>query len=346
MKTEIIAETIDNGETEVQLTTIGTVYGSDQEGNPVEQNFTEDALKEVAEKQKDDEILVDADHESEKGGPTEAKGWLYGLFVKPGVGLFGKIKWTDIGRKLIENRVFRWLSPSFWIDKETKEPVKMTSAALTNKPSQEGEIQPIINSAPIELNNTETITMEMTKEELVQLIKDTIADLKKEEAVKNVEEQIQNENEVHEDIVENLEEKKEAIESGEVVVNSEPEKTEVSDKSETSKNECSEKKVENECSETKEVSEVSDSSETTTSSEVKNECSTEKVENTDAEKNECGVKTEEKKEEVANEEEVIKIESLNSAPTAFKDVSGKDKWMNLHGKEFFDYLAKHPEIKG
>ena len=54
---------------------------------------------------------------------------------------------------------------------------------------------------------------------------------------------------------------------------------------------------------------------------------------------------EEKKEE-EKKEEVIKIEALNSAPTAFKDVSGKDKWINLHGKEFFDYLAKHPEIMG
>ncbi len=54
-------------------------------------------------------------------------------------------------------------------------------------------------------------------------------------------------------------------------------------------------------------------------------------------------KEEEKKEK---KEEVIKIEALNSAPTALKDVSGKDKWMNLHGKDFWDYLAKHPEIKG
>ena len=56
------------------------------------------------------------------------------------------------------------------------------------------------------------------------------------------------------------------------------------------------------------------------------------------------------KEEVAEEkadkedEEVIRIEALNSCPTALKDVSGKSDWMSLHGQAFWDYLAKHPEI--
>ena len=57
------------------------------------------------------------------------------------------------------------------------------------------------------------------------------------------------------------------------------------------------------------------------------------------------------KEEVAEEKadkeddkEVIRIEALNSRPMAFKDVSGKDNWDHLHGRAFWDYLAKHPEI--
>lgn len=149
METEnkIIDQTIDNGETEVQVATIGTVIGSDVEGNPVEQHFTEEALQKIADNTTE-EVLVDAEHSSEKGGTTEAKGWLSKLNFIPGKGLVGKIKWTDIGRKLVENRVFRWLSPSWLIDKVTREPVAMTSVALTNKPSQIGRIDPIINSEP------------------------------------------------------------------------------------------------------------------------------------------------------------------------------------------------------
>ena len=180
---EEIKETIYNGETEVQIATIGTVVGSDIDGNPVEQNFTEDSLQKIAENTTD-EVLVDAEHQSEKGGTTEAKGWLSKLNFVPGKGLFGSIKWTDIGRKLVENRVFRWLSPSWLIDKVTREPVAMTSVALTNKPSQMGRIDPIINQEPLK----EILTMDMTKEELINLIKETVVNYcseKNKEEVKN-----------------------------------------------------------------------------------------------------------------------------------------------------------------
>ena len=178
-----IDDTIDNGTTEVQVATIGTVIGSDIEGNPVEQHFTEESLQKIAENTTD-EVLVDAEHQSEKGGTTEAKGWLSKLNFVPGKGLFGSIKWTDIGRKLVENRVFRWLSPSWLIDKVTREPVAMTSVALTNKPSQMGRIDPIINQEPLK----EKLTMDITKEELIDIIKDVVVNYcseKKEEEVKN-----------------------------------------------------------------------------------------------------------------------------------------------------------------
>ncbi len=174
--------------------------------------------------------------------------------------------------------------------------------------------------------------MEMTIEQLKELIKGVIADLKKEEAVKKVEEEIKTENEVHEDIVENLEEKKDAIEAG-VVQNSEPEK----------KGEDEEKPVDNACPEKTE--EVKNEETPTEEKPVDNACSEKKEDSDKSEVKNEAAPVEEKKEE-EKKEEVIKIEALNSAPTAFKDVSGKDKWINLHGQEFWDYLAKHPEIKG
>ena len=185
METEnkTIDQTIDNGETEVQVATIGTVIGSDIEGNAVEQHFTEESLQKIAENTTE-EVLVDAEHSSEKGGTTEAKGWLSKLNFIPGKGLFGSIKWTDIGRKLVENRVFRWLSPSWLIDNTTREPIAMTSVALTNKPSQMGRIDPIINNLP----NEEKITMEITKEELKTLIEEIIAEKAKENAIREIKE--------------------------------------------------------------------------------------------------------------------------------------------------------------
>lgn len=331
-----IKDTIDNGESEVQLTTIGKVIGTGANGEPVEQNLTEESLKKLAETHKGDEILVDEDHQSEIGGKTEAKGWLSNLFVKDGVGLFGKIKWTDIGRKLIENRVFRWLSPAWLLDKDTKEPVKMTSVALTNKPSQAGKIEPIVNSAPIELNNynMETITMEMTKEELVQLIKDTIEDLKKEKAVEKVEQEIKDENEVHEEIVDNLEEKKEAIESGVVptdALNSAP-------------TEC-----QNECGDEKPVKNSEEGEQVTEETkEVKEEIVEEKKEDEDDDKDGEQVANEEKKDDEKKDgeqvaQEVIPLEALNSAPkTVGVDIvkGGTQSWQKLSGKAFIDWVNK------
>lgn len=188
----MINETIDNGETEVQVATIGTVVGSTPEGEPIEQNFSEEALKKIAENQKE-EILVDTDHLSETfNGDTSAKGWLSDLEFKEGKGLFGKIKWTDIGKKLIENRVFRWLSPSWILNADTKEPLEMTSCALTNKPSQLGRIEPIINSSPIAIEFTDIKENDMESiierlNALEQLVSELSAKMEKSEVVENEE---------------------------------------------------------------------------------------------------------------------------------------------------------------
>lgn len=320
--TQELKDTIDNGESEVQITTIGTVIGTGADGEPVEQNLTENALQALAEKHKDDEILVDVDHESETSNKTEAKGWLSKLKFIPGKGLWGTIKWTDIGRKLVENRVFRWLSPSWYLNKDTKEPTQMTSVALTNKPSQAGRIEPIVNSAPVELTDDNIITMELTKEELIELIKQTIIDLKKEKKVEELEEAIENENEVHENIVENLEDEKKAVETGTMPV----------DAINSASNTCgkTEEKVENECGDVTKnedtVEEEVDSQGESIKEELKEGTEDDKTEDVKEEiKEEIKEEKEEEKEEKKDEtkktepeqEEVIKVEALNAKPKTF-----------------------------
>ena len=310
-----LKDTIDNGESEVQIATIGTVIGTGPNGEPVEQHLTEQSLMALADKHKDEELLVDQDHESETVGKTEAKGWLSGLKFIPGVGLFGKIRWTDIGRKLIENRVFRWLSPSWVLNKDTKEPINMTSVALTNKPSQAGRIEPIVNSAPVELSETnpnmEELEMTITKEELVSLIKETVASM-------------------------NSEQKTDTQEMKNADCSCDP---------------TTDEKVENECDKTDKMveNECGNKADVTKNEEIKEEIKEEIQEGKEEGKTKDEVKRE-IKEEIAEEkadkedDEVIKIEALNSAPTALKDVSGKADWINLHGDRFWKYLAEHPEI--
>lgn len=319
-------EILDNGESEVQITTIGTVIGSDSEGNPIEQNFSEESLKDIANKQTED-ILVDVDHESELEGKTEAKGWLSNLKFIEGKGLFGKIKWTDIGRKLIENRVFRWLSPS-WLLNEDKTPNYMTSCALTNKPSQIGRIKPIINQMSTNDNkdfenkisdNLKDITknlkdiLNMNTEDLKKLIKEMIEECNKDS------------NKLSSDITSDV---KDDVKETELVPDSK-EETEVVPTSEKP--------------ESVPDSENNDITEDVKEENIKDEIITQDVKNDEVKEDVTqDVITEDVKEEEDKEDkpvEIIKIESLNSQPSP---IINEPEWKHLKGEAFRNWVKKHP----
>ena len=281
---EILTNTISNGEVEVNVSPVGTFYGSDAEGNAISENLTEESLQRLADQlnASNQQILVDADHASCRPGiekDTSACGWLEKFFVKPLKGLWAKLKLTNKGRDLVENKVYRFLSPVFKLD-DNGEPIHLNSVAMTNCPALAPDIAPIINAKP----NQEILEMTITKEDLVNLIKETVNSMKNEKT--DVKE------EVKEEIME-----------------------------ETAEN-CYDKTAENACSNKKEVT----NSET---EEVKEE-----------------IKEKTMPEEEEEKKEVITIEALNSAPKALTDISGKAKWMNLHGDAFWKYLSEHPEIKG
>ena len=287
MEDQILTDTVENGTIEnVHIAPIGEFTGSDADGKPIPESITAEALQKLADElnSTDAEVLADVDHGASKPGvqrDTKAAGWFTKFIVDPIKGLFANLKLTKHGKELLENREYRYISPTFSLDEDGR-PISLHTASLTNLPAFAGHIEPVLNQEAQPISEDKgKMKMELTKEELVDLIKETVKAMN-EETVE----------EVKEETAEEVKEEK---------------------KEETVDNGCAdEEKVENGCSEQQD--------------EVKNE-------NVD----------EEKKEE--KKEEVIKIEALNSAPTAFKDVDNRD-WMNLHGKEFFDYLAKHPEIRG
>lgn len=175
-----LQDTIDNGESVVQIAGIGKVIGSDVDGNPVEQELDEESLRKLADKLNASgrEILVDRDHASSKPGlerDTSAQGWASEFEVREGQGLFGKVKWSDLGKKLVENRVFRWLSPVFKLGSD-KKPVDMNAIALTNTPSQM-LIKPVLNQAADEesIENKEMIEgKEMDIEDIKKIVFDVL----------------------------------------------------------------------------------------------------------------------------------------------------------------------------
>lgn len=190
-----LKEIIDDGENgtieDVLVAPIGQFIGSDKEGNPVEQNFTEESLETIANDLNESgrEVLLDKDHNSAKDGlnrDTQSLGWFSKFIVKPLKGLFAALKLTKTGRELIENREYRHVSPVFRLG-ENGEPAMLVSVAATNTPAIDVPENVILNSKP----NEET---EMTKEEIIELVKNTLADLTKKESTEEVVEKTEVEN--------------------------------------------------------------------------------------------------------------------------------------------------------
>ena len=220
-----LKEIIDDGENgtieDVLVAPVGQFIGSDKEGNPVEQNFTEESLEVIANDLNESgrEILLDKDHNSAKDGlnrDTQSLGWFSKFIVKPLKGLFAALKLTKTGRELIENREYRHVSPVFRLG-ENGEPAMLVSVAATNTPAIDVPENVILNSKP----NEET---EMTKEEIIELVKNTFADLTKKETTEEVVENNCSKTETkNEEPETTVEEVKEEIKEE---VKEEPEKTE------------------------------------------------------------------------------------------------------------------------
>ena len=122
------------------------------------QKCTEEALNRVVETWKAsgaNDILVDFEHKAEAGGTsdTSAAAWVTNLRVEPERGLVGDFKMTDLGAEAVSNRRLRFLSVAWYVNKETREPMRIVSIALTNKLNI--PVDPIFNKAEGNPENVE-----------------------------------------------------------------------------------------------------------------------------------------------------------------------------------------------
>ena len=90
------------------------------------------------------DVVIDYDHQSLKGDRAPAAGWIKGLEARAD-GLWASVEWTPAGQEHIANKEYRYMSPVFWMDQETKRPVVLTNVALTNNPRIK-DYPPIVNS--------------------------------------------------------------------------------------------------------------------------------------------------------------------------------------------------------
>lgn len=84
------------------------------------------------------DLPVDLEHATElkapKGEPAPAMGWIKELRVDGGR-VMGRVEWTEDGRKAVESKAYRYLSPVILFEQDTSRVRAITSVALTNRPN-------------------------------------------------------------------------------------------------------------------------------------------------------------------------------------------------------------------
>ena len=131
-KNSILPKSVKGGEEiDVLVSPLGTFPHPDGE-----QLCTREAFDALVAKWEDDgkpEILVDFDHASETGGPTEAAAWATDLRSDDD-GLHATFRMTDKGAEALSATRYRYLSPAWYVDEEGH-PTELSTIALTNRPN-------------------------------------------------------------------------------------------------------------------------------------------------------------------------------------------------------------------
>lgn len=86
------------------------------------------------------DLPIDYEHQSNEAarakitGPIPAAGWITDLELRPD-GIWGQVKWTDTAARLIRDREYRFISPTFAFNTATKEVEQLKGAGLVHTPA-------------------------------------------------------------------------------------------------------------------------------------------------------------------------------------------------------------------
>lgn len=118
----------------IELVPAGSVQGRD--GRAWINDQAERVINRSLDTKRD--IPIDWEHATEKLAPmghqAPASAWIVSLEERDGA-IWGKVDWTPKGRDSVANREYRYISPVFEFEKDTRRVFRLTSAALTNQPN-------------------------------------------------------------------------------------------------------------------------------------------------------------------------------------------------------------------
>ncbi len=85
------------------------------------------------------DLPIDWEHSTElkapEGEEAPAAGWIKELEIREGGAIWGQVDWTARGRESISGKEYRYLSPVFRYEVESRRIFRLTSAGLTNQPN-------------------------------------------------------------------------------------------------------------------------------------------------------------------------------------------------------------------
>ena len=173
-------------ELEVQVAPFGEYDGyircGEEKARKITQVLDRAAFERIIDAIEGQEILIDADHQSEEGGSTRAYGWARDFRIDDERGLIATFALTDVGEEAIGCREYRFVSPTFQVDEDGKI-LSLLSIALTNKPNlpvscvlnrADGNLQGVEGKGTRKMNKLIEILgleAEATEEQVVEAVK-------------------------------------------------------------------------------------------------------------------------------------------------------------------------------
>ena len=83
-------------------------------------------------------IPIGIGHAIETAGPEHAPpavAWIEALEAREGGAIWGRVSWNSVGRQALGDRAYRYLSPAFLFEKESRRIAQLLAAGLVNLPN-------------------------------------------------------------------------------------------------------------------------------------------------------------------------------------------------------------------
>lgn len=93
---------------------------------------------------KENDMVVDYEHQSLGQGEAPAAGWIVRLVNRGRMGIWAVVEWTERAREYLGGREYRYLSPVFLKRAHDGRVMRLINAALTNQPAIDGMV-PVVN---------------------------------------------------------------------------------------------------------------------------------------------------------------------------------------------------------